>query len=127
MRLLLDTSALISWAHDERRLGPNAYAAIADPVNAVFVSAASAWEVAIKRTLRKLDAPGDVAGWIAEAGFDDLPITVEHATAAGALPLHHRDPFDRMLVAQAQLENLTLVAHDDELARYDVPVIDARA
>ncbi len=68
-----------------------------------------------------------IATWLVEAGFDDLPITVEHATAAGALPLHHRDPFDRMLIAQARIENLTLVAHDDEITKYDVPVIDARA
>jgi PIN domain nuclease of toxin-antitoxin system len=126
MRLLLDTSALLSWVHDEKRLGAKAYAAMADSANAVFVSAASAWEISIKRATGKLEAPGEVRDWIAAASFDELPITVEHASAAGALPLHHRDPFDRMLVAQAQLESLTLVAHDDGLARYDVAILDAR-
>ena len=127
MRLLLDTSTLIWAIRDPSKLGDTTRNAIAEPANTVFVSAASAWEVAIKRATGKLDAPGNLRDWIAEAPFEELPITVEHATAAGALPLHHRDPFDRMLVAQAQLENLTLVAHDDEIARYDVSVIDARA
>jgi PIN domain nuclease of toxin-antitoxin system len=80
---------------------------------------------AIKRATGKLDAPGDVREWIARVPFEELPITVEHGVAAGALPLHHRDPFDRVLVAQAQVEKLTLVAHDHAFDAYDVAILDA--
>lgn len=125
MQLLLDTHAFLWWLDDSPKLGPQARAAIGDGGNAVFVSAASAWEIAVKRASGKLDAPGDIAEWIAQCDFGDLPIEVEHAVAAAELPRHHTDPFDRMLIAQAQLEELTLVAHDDELGKYDVAVLDA--
>ena len=93
----------------------------------MLVSAATAWEIATKRASGTLDAPGDIAGWIAENEFTELPMTVEHAVAAAELPNHHRDPFDRMLIAQARIESLTLVAGDADISKYDVPVIDARA
>ena len=125
MQLLLDTHAFLWWLGDDPKLGPQARVAIGDGGNAVFVSAASAWEIAVKRASGKLDAPGDIVGWIAKSDFGELPIEVEHAVAAAELPQHHRDPFDRMLIAQAQLEQLTLVAHDDELGRYDVTILDA--
>lgn len=126
MRLLLDTHAFLWWIDDDEALGSAARAAIDVPTNPVYVSAASAWEIAIKRTKGTLDAPqGDVATWIAQEGFAELEIAVRHGTAAGALPLHHRDPFDRMLVAQAQLEEMTLVTADSGLAAYDVPIIPA--
>lgn len=126
MRLLLDTSTLIFWVHDVKRLGPTTHEALADSRNTVFVSAANAWEIGIKRAIGKLIATGEVHDWIAEARFEELPISVEHATGAGGLPLHHSDPFDRMLVAQAQLESLTLVSQDEEFRRYDVALLDAR-
>jgi len=125
VRLLLDTHAFLWWLADDAKLGPKARAAIADERSAVFVSAASVWEIAVKRRSGKLDAPGDVADWIERCDFAPLSIDVEHAVAAAELPPHHRDPFDRMLVAQAQLEELTLVARDDAIDEYDVAVLDA--
>ena len=125
--LLLDTHVFLWWLRDDPKLGPKARAAIADPANAVFVSAATAWEIAVKRASGKLEAHGDVVEWIAESDFDELAIEVDHAVAAAELPRHHTDPFDRMLVAQAQLEELTLVARDDALERYDVELLDAAA
>jgi len=125
VRLLLDTHAFLWWLADDTKLGPKARAAIADERSTVFVSAASVWEIAVKRRSGKLDAPGDVADWIERCDFAPLSIDVEHAVAAAELPPHHRDPFDRMLVAQAQLEELTLVARDDAIDEYDVAVLDA--
>lgn len=126
MDLLLDTSAFIWAIRESRKLGPTAQAALVSPENTIYVSAASVWEIAIKRKLGKLELPGATSNWISESNFRDLPISADHASAAGDLPLLHRDPFDRMLVAQAQVERLTLVAHDDDIARYAVPMLDAR-
>ena len=127
MRLLLDTSTLLWWLDDDRKLGAAARAAIAAPENEVFVSAASAWEISVKRASGKLDAPFDVADALERSFFVELPIEVAHAVVAGELPPHHKDPFDRMLVAQARVEGLTLVAHDAGIARYDVELLDASA
>jgi PIN domain nuclease of toxin-antitoxin system len=88
-----------------------------------YVSAASVWELAIKRASGKLKAPDDLLEQIAVAKFGELGVTFEHAMRAGALPPHHGDPFDRMLVAQAQSEKLTLVTNDARIAAYDVPVL----
>jgi PIN domain nuclease of toxin-antitoxin system len=125
MRLLLETHTFLWWLSDDPKLGPEARRAIEKPENFVFVSAASAWEIAVKRASGKLKAPGDIVDWIEQSSFSDLPIEVEHAVASAELPKHHNDPFDRLLVAQAQLEGMTLVAHDDEITRYDVSVLDA--
>jgi PIN domain nuclease of toxin-antitoxin system len=125
VRLLLDTHAFLWWLQDDPRLGPAGRGAIEKPENLVFVSAASAWEIALKRALGKLEAPGDIGEWIDGNSFTRLPIEVDHAVAAAGLPDHHRDPFDRLLVAQAQLEGLTLVADDERIARYDVALLDA--
>ena len=126
MRLLLDTHAFLWWIEDDRALGSSARATIDVPTNPVYVSAASAWEIAIKRAKGTLEAPrGDIATWIAQEGFAELEIAVRHGSAAGALPLHHRDPFDRVLVAQAQLEDMTLVTADPALAAYDVEILRA--
>jgi PIN domain nuclease of toxin-antitoxin system len=125
LRLLLDTHAFLWWLADDRGLGAQARNEIADGGNLVFVSAASAWEIAVKRAAGKLLAPGDIAGWIEQSNFAPLPIEVEHAVASAELPRHHTDPFDRLLVAQARLEELTLVARDDQIDKYDVNVIDA--
>ena len=86
----------------------------------VFVSAASIWEIAIKRSLGKLDAPGDLMEVIARADFGRLPITFAHAAAVAALPFHHRDPFDRMLIAQAEVEGLVILTVDPQFVAYDV-------
>jgi PIN domain nuclease of toxin-antitoxin system len=90
------------------------------------MSAASAWEIEIKRALHKLDAPDDLLPAVTATGFASLPITAEHAVEAGRLPLHHSDPFDRVLVAQARLEQLTIVTGDHEIARYDVQTMPAK-
>jgi PIN domain nuclease of toxin-antitoxin system len=125
VRLLLDTSALLWWLDGDAKLGPSARSAIADPDNEVLVSAASAWEVSVKRASGKLDAPFDIVSAIDRNYFIELPIEVAHAVAAGGLPQHHKDPFDRMLVAQAQLEDLTLVTSDSEIAKYELELLDA--
>jgi PIN domain nuclease of toxin-antitoxin system len=127
VELLLDTHAFLWWLGDDPKLAARARAAIAAAGNVVYVSAASAWEIAVKRATGKLEAPGDIGAWIHDNGFVELPIAVEHAVASAELPRHHADPFDRLLVAQAMLENLVLVAHDDEIARYGAAMLDARA
>ena len=125
MKLLLDTHVFLWWLNDDPKLGPKARSAIEKPENFVFVSAATAWEIAVKRANDKLEAPGDIAAWIEQSAFTDLPIEVEHAVASAELPKHHNDPLDRLLVAQTQLEEMTLVARDDEIDKYGVPVLDA--
>jgi PIN domain nuclease of toxin-antitoxin system len=125
MRLLLDTNAFIWWIDDSRRLHAPARDAIRSPENEVVVSAVSAWEIALKVRLRKLRFDADVVEQTDVNDFERLEITFEHASAAGALPLHHRDPFDRMLAAQARHEGLTLVTDDPVFARYGVPVLAA--
>jgi PIN domain nuclease of toxin-antitoxin system len=118
VRLLLDTHAFLWWVTDNRSLSRKAYAAIEDRDSEVFVSAASAWEIATKFRLGRLDEAGvlagNVAGEIASEGFQPLPISVAHAQMAGSLPGKLQDPFDRMLIAQAMLENLTLVTIEGE-------------
>ena len=123
MILLFDTHAILWWLEDPTSLSAAAREAITDPENEVFVSAVSAWEIAIKRGLGKLDAPGDFGIAIETCGFKSLPITISHGLATEQLPPHHRDPFDRMLIAQAQLENATLITRDPLIAMYQVPII----
>lgn len=125
MRLLLDTHVLLWSLTDSPRLGTRARKAIVDPDNLVFASAVSVWEIAIKRRLKKLDAPKTVGAAIQQTQFIPLPLTIAHAEKAGDLPLHHADPFDRALIAQAQMEGLTLITDDKEILRYDVPVFKA--
>ena len=123
MNLLLDTHVLLWWLADDGRLSREARATIRDPRSVVYVSAATAWEISIKRALGKLDAPANLDTAIADSGFLELPITMAHALAAGDLPDHHTDPFDRMLVAQAISEQLALVTRDEQLARYGVTLL----
>ena len=123
MKLLLDTHALLWWLADDARLGRRARQAIAAPTNLVFVSAATAWEIALKRAVGKLVAPGDVEEWLVESNFQALPIHIAEAVASAELPLHHRDPFDRLLVAQAQIGRMTIVTGDEEIARYGVSLL----
>jgi PIN domain nuclease of toxin-antitoxin system len=124
LRLLLDTHALLWWLADEELLA-SARAGIADPANSVAVSAASAWEISIKKALGKLVAPDDLEQQILTSGFDALPISITHALAAGQLPRHHDDPFDRMLIAQANVEQMTIITRDRRFGDYGVPVIPA--
>lgn len=123
MRLLLDTHALLWSLGSPDRLPTRVAKALRDPSNSVYVSAASAWEIAIKAALGKLKGDVDeIIGAIAEVGFDELPVTLAHARRVRKLPAHHRDPFDRMLVAQALEEGLALVTHDGALDAYRVPI-----
>ena len=124
-RLLLDTQALLLALADDPNLTPSARSAIADPANDVFVSAVSIWEIAIKRALGKLKAPGGIANLVEESGFQELVVTSFHAEQAGSLPMHHRDPFDRMLVAQAQAEGLSIVTSDRRIPLYGVRTLKA--
>ena len=124
MRLLLDTHALLWWLADEGLI-PQAREAIADPANLVAVSAASAWEISIKKALGKLSAPDDLEQQVQTSGFIPLPITIAHALAAGQLSRHHEDPFDRMLVAQAIAEGMTIVTRDKRFEDYDVTLVPA--
>jgi PIN domain nuclease of toxin-antitoxin system len=121
--LLLDTHVVLWWMTGEQdRIGGRAREAIAgeDPI---VVSAVVLWEVAIKRLLGKLDAPTDLFDRLIQAGVDLLPISPGHADRVGTLPMHHRDPFDRLLVAQADCDGLALVTADGELRRYGVEVV----
>jgi PIN domain nuclease of toxin-antitoxin system len=125
MNLLLDTHVLI-WAFaDDPRLAPSARELIGDGNNQVFVSAATAWEIAIKRALGKLEAPSDYLEGLRRYRFTPLDITTEHALGVERLPPHHDDPFDRVLVAQAQAERLTMVTRDRRISAYDIRVVEA--
>ena len=121
-RLLLDTHVFLWWRADSRQLKIATREAIAS-ADLVFVSAATAWEAGIKVALGRLRIPAAIVVGIADSGFEELPITVAHAEAAAALPPFHSDPFDRMLVAQARLEHLTLVTHDEQLREYAVDLL----
>jgi PIN domain nuclease of toxin-antitoxin system len=120
--LLLDTHAFIWWRENSPRLGPEVRLRIAS-AGIVFVSVASAWEAAIKVGLGKLKLPQSFEAGVIASRFDKLPITFRHAEIVAMLPRHHSDPFDRMLVAQALCERLTLVSNDRRLAPYGVEVI----
>jgi PIN domain nuclease of toxin-antitoxin system len=124
MRLVLDTHALLWWLDGDRRLSRRARTAIGDAENTVFVSAASAWEITTKNRLGKLpgaaDVAADVAGAVSGQGFTPLDITIVHAQRAGRLPGEHRDPFDRMLIAQSQVEDLQIVTDDSVFDAYGV-------
>jgi PIN domain nuclease of toxin-antitoxin system len=122
LRLLLDTHTLIWAAREELR--DDAHKAIEEVADSVFVSAATIWEIEIKRALGRLQAPGDMIERVEESGYERLPITFEHAREAGRLPLLHGDPFDRILVAQARTEGMTLASADAALQRYDVAVFE---
>jgi PIN domain nuclease of toxin-antitoxin system len=126
MNLLLDTHVFLWWDSNLPDLGVNARAAIRDPANLVFVSAVSVWEIAIKCRLGRLPFQGSPTANIARNGFTALAILPEHGEAAGALPLLHADPFDRLLIAQAGLEQLTLVTVDEKIRQYSVPQLWAR-
>lgn len=125
-RVLLDTHVLLWWLSDSSELGIRAREIISDSKNQVYVSSASTWEISIKRSLGKLQAPDDMSRVIEEEGFTPLSITPYHGDQAGQLPNLHRDPFDRMLIAQAQAEGLVLITHDELVAQYPVRVLMAK-
>lgn len=125
MNLLLDTHTLI-WVFDSNpTLSGNARELIADGRNEVFVSTVTAWEIAIKRSLGKLELQGDFLKGLERYRFTPLPISTEHALGVETLPPYHADPFDRLLISQAKLENLTLVTRDEQFERYGVVTVRA--
>jgi PIN domain nuclease of toxin-antitoxin system len=121
-RLLLDTHVFLWWRADAPQIGLDARRAIAE-ADVVFVSAATAWGVGIKQALGRLEMPDTVEPGVHDSGFEKLPITLAHAETAAGLPRHHGDPFDRMLAAQALLEDLVLVTHDRSLEPYGVTIL----
>jgi len=123
--LLVDAHALLWWLGDSDSLSVEARHAIADPANEVLVSAATVWEIEIKRALGKLEAPAGLVQVLEATGFSSLPITLRDAEMAGGLAPHHRDPFDRMLVAQARRLDALVVTRDEFFAQYDVGSIRA--
>jgi PIN domain nuclease of toxin-antitoxin system len=124
VRLLLDTHTMIWWVDQDHLLSPSSYAAIADPANDLLLSAGTIWEIAIKVGLAKLSLARPYRQWLSQAiadlGAAILPIPVEYADVQAGLPNHHRDPFDRLLIAQAMVENVWVVSNDDVFDRYGV-------
>jgi len=125
VNLLLDTHVLLWWLDDSPTLSEAARSAIADAGNLIILSAAVIWEIRIKQALGKLDVSSDFYAVIQQQGFEIIPITPDHAYAVGDLPMHHRDPFDRMLIAQAKAEGFAVMTHDAVFKRYPITVIDA--
>ena len=125
-RLLLNTHVFLWWLSDDPQLGKVARLAISDPRNQVFISAVSTWEVSIKKSSGKLSAPDDLDAIVEEEGFSKLPISLYHGDQAGLLPQYHKDPFDRMLVAQAQTEGLVIVTNGKFVTQYNIRTMDAR-
>jgi PIN domain nuclease of toxin-antitoxin system len=123
MRFLVDTHAML-WALGEpSALSSPAREAISNPANLIVISSASLWECAIKASIGKLDLPEDFFDSIPKTGYEVMPIRITHLNVYRTLPMHHRDPFDRMLVAQARAEALTLISRDPGLAKYDVEIL----
>ena len=124
-RLLLDTHVLIWWLEGGERLSSRARAAITSASTEVNVSPASVWEASIKHAKGRLLVPPDLSYFVREERFVELPILLEHGELAGALPAHHTDPFDRILIAQAKVEGLTIVTRDPSFEAYGVPLLAA--
>ena len=126
MRTLPDTQVLVRWLEsDSPRLSPAAYEAMENPDNEVLISAVSVWEIVIKKALGKLQVPDDFVTLLEQSDFVHLPVTYGHALQVANLPMLHKDPFDRLLVAQAQAEGLVLVTTDAKIFQYNVDTIRA--
>ncbi len=123
MSILLDTHVLLWWLADDERLPVPMRKAVSEPDMEVFVSAASAWEMSIKAALGRLEMPEGLREQLRDEGFSELPVTVEDGIAAGALPRHHDDPFDRMLIAQALRRDLLLLTVDRRFSDYKVRLL----
>ena len=125
MRLLLDSHSLLWAVFEPKKLSLEAREAIADKDSVVYTSMASLWEIALKQNLGRLDVPDDFFDAIKSGGYELLNITIPHIKKYTGLPLHHRDPFDRLLIAQAISEQLTLITRDKAIGQYDVSIIRA--
>jgi PIN domain nuclease of toxin-antitoxin system len=124
-QLLLDTHAFLWWMEGAGALSAAARAAIKDPATVVYLSAASAWEMSIKRAKGRLDSPTEVVEAVTSNGFRELPVSILHAQGVAELPRHHNDPFGRILIAQARIEGLTIVTRDPAFEAYGVPLLAA--
>lgn len=124
-KIILDTHVFIWWLDDDPKLGPKASELIEDENNQVCVSVASVWEISIKRKAEKLNFEYDIGKIIVEQGFTLLDISAFHAELAGNLPEHHKDPFDRMIIAQAQAEGMEIMTKDRQFPAYNTRLIDA--
>tara|TARA_Y100001963_G_scaffold114252_1_gene158395 strand:+ start:672 stop:1058 length:387 start_codon:yes stop_codon:yes gene_type:complete len=124
-RILLDTHVLIWWMSGDEQLGLNAQKHISNTENSIYVSSASVWEMSIKQQLGKLSVPDAIESLVEELGFSALPISLFHGQQAGRLPTHHHDPFDRMLIAQAQAEGLQILTKNEHFPAYGVRLINA--
>ncbi len=124
-RLLLDSHAFLWCLSDPGRLRVASRSVIEDPRNEIFVSAITAWEITFKRLRGQMEAPDNLAAHVDEKGFTHLPLTFHHAELAARLPRHHKDPFDRFLIAQAQAEGLTIVTRDTQMQLYGVRTLRA--
>lgn len=125
MRFLLDTHALLWWLNDDPSLSSSAREVIAGGKHLVCISTATIWEIVIKRAVGKLEIPNDFREILATQSFRHLDITTEHAFAVDKLPQHHRDPFDRILIAQCMVEGLTFISRDPRVKEYDILMLDA--
>ncbi|HBP87850.1 MAG TPA: PIN domain nuclease [Nitrospiraceae bacterium] len=123
MKFLIDTHVLLWWLSDHKSLSTKAATEIRNGENTIFVSAVTAWEISIKRALGKLQAPDELEEVLESNSFHHLPISIRHGLVAGNLPRHHDDPFDRMLIAQAQTEQLTIITHDPRMEPYGVSIL----
>jgi PIN domain nuclease of toxin-antitoxin system len=127
MRYLLDTHTFLWWNMDDAQLSSLAKELIADGNNEIFISAASAWEIAIKTARGRLTLPEDPTRYVSNRlslhGFQALPVQIHHAVQVYKLPLHHADPFDRLLIAQSQIESMSLISADMEIRKYEIEVI----
>lgn len=119
---LLDTHVFLWWLKADKKLGKPVLSIISNQSNIIFVSSATIWEIAIKAKLGKIKVPSNIEDFISKSGFEELSINVSHASHTKRLPLYHKDPFDRMLIAQAMLENLTILTHDKIFKKYKVDV-----
>lgn len=127
MKYLLDTHTFLWWNMDDAQLSPLVKEIIADGANEIFLSAATAWEIAIKTARGRLELPEDPTRYVSSRmslhGFQALPVQIHHAVQVYKLPMHHADPFDRLLIAQSQIESMPLVSVDAEIRKYEVEVV----
>ena len=123
MNLILDTNIILWWLEDNSNLSRKYRSAISDTDNICYVSAASIWEISIKRAIGKLEIPADYLDLLLNQGFNELPVSWQHANEVKHLPFHHRDPFDRLLIAQALIEDLTLLTADEIISQYKVTIL----
>lgn len=129
MNLLLDTHVFLQYFMQPKKIRRSTFTTIEGGIGLIYISAASIWEITIKHALRKLTVPGELSQYVrhrmSEANFAELPIVIDHALSLRNLPPHHSDPFDRILIAQAQVEGLALVTHDKQIRKYEVRTLPA--